>query len=73
VQPQPPVLPAPPAAEETVTYTTRPGDSLWKIASNQCGSGSMTVINKIRELNKDVVKGDIIKPNVTLKLPKKGS
>ena len=70
---QPIVAPTPPTADETVTYTTKPGDSLWKIANTQCGSGSMTVVNRIRELNKDVIKGDIVKPNMTLKLPKKSN
>lgn len=55
---------------KTVTYTTKPGDSLWKIAIEQCGSGQS--LAKIREMNKDVLKsGDAIKPNVTLKLPAK--
>lgn len=68
-----PAPPAAPAAEETVSYTTRPGDSLWKIATSQCGSGSMATVNRIKELNKDVIKGDAVKLNVTLKLPKKAN
>jgi nucleoid-associated protein YgaU len=53
-----------------VTYTTKDRDSLWKIAVEQCGSGS--AVSQIRELNKDVLKnGDTIKPNMKLRLPPK--
>lgn len=56
----------------TVSYTTKPGDSLWKIAVEQCGSPGM--VDKIRELNKDVLKGEIgLRPNVALKLPRKAA
>ena len=56
-----------PAGNE-VAYTTKPGDSLWKIAIDQCGSGS--VLPQIREMNKDVLKnGDSIRPNMKLRLP----
>ncbi len=57
--------------EPTVTYTTRPGDSLWKIAIEQCGDGSL--VARIRNLNKDVIRGEIIHPNLVLKLPAKSS
>lgn len=60
--------PAPQPNTSTVTYTTRAGDSLWRIAVDQCGSAS--ALSAIRELNKDVLKnGDTIKPNMTLRLP----
>lgn len=66
-----PTLPPAPAPEPkaTLQYTTKPGDNLWKIAVEQCGSGSL--VGKIRELNKDLLKGDIVRPNVTLTLPAK--
>jgi hypothetical protein len=70
----PAVPPRPPVArEETVAYVTRPGDSLWKIAAHQCGSGSMAMVERIRELNRDVIRGDVVMPGVTLKLPRRGS
>ena len=34
-------------ADRIVAYTTKPGDNLWKIAVDHCGSASL--VNKIRE------------------------
>lgn len=56
-----------------VAYTTKPGDSLWKIAVQQCGSGSAATVEQIMELNKDQFPNgrDVVKPNMKLKLPAK--
>lgn len=60
-----------PRIGETV-YTTRPGDSLWKIANEQYGGASRALVAQIQELNKDVLKGSIaLKPNMKLRLPPK--
>lgn len=50
-------------------YTVRENDSLWKIASEQLGSGNAA--EKIKELNQDVLKGDTIVPGMRLRLPAK--
>jgi nucleoid-associated protein YgaU len=53
-----------------IVYTTKQGDSLWKIATEQVGSGA--AVAQIRELNRDVLKnGDKINPGIKLKLPAK--
>jgi LysM repeat protein len=69
VQPQPQARPEAPV--KLVNYTTKPGDNLFKIAVNQCHDPSL--IPRIRELNKDQIKGDLIHPNMILKLPAKGT
>lgn len=53
--------------EQTSTklYTVKQGDSLWKIAANQLGSGSR--YNEIKKING--LTSDIIKPGQVLKLP----
>jgi LysM repeat protein len=51
-------------------YTVQPNDSLWKIASQQLGSPS--AIDAIKELNKDVLKGenhDVLYAGMKIKLP----
>lgn len=51
-------------------YTVQPGDSLWKIASNECGTPS--AVASIKELNADVLKGgDTVQVGMKLKLPAK--
>lgn len=57
-------------ANETA-YTTQPGDTLWKIAVEQCNTPN--AVNQILELNKDQLRGDArnLKPNMKLKLPPK--
>lgn len=68
--PAPVVLPKPETA--VVTYTTKPGDNLWKIAAYQCRDPGL--VAKIRELNKDQIGNkDTIRPNITLKLPAKST
>jgi nucleoid-associated protein YgaU len=53
-----------------VVYTTKSGDSLWKIATEQVGSPS--AVAQIKELNRDVLKnGASLKPNMKLRLPPK--
>jgi nucleoid-associated protein YgaU len=62
--------PAAPTAPVGASYTTKPGDTLWKIAREQVGS--VSAVSAIRELNKDVLKGsDAIKPDMKLRLPAK--
>ena len=76
-QPQPPVrlspqatTPPPAATPNTTMYTVKENDTLWKIASEQLGSGAR--YNEIVELNKDVLKGGAqVRPNMRLKLPAK--
>ena len=65
----PPTTPVVVVPEEKV-YTTKPDDTLWRIAIEQCGGPGM--VKQLKELNKDVLKGgDRIKPNMKLKLPPK--
>ena len=52
-----------------ISYTTKRGDNLWRIAERQCGDGRLA--SKIRELNN--LRGDEIHPEMTLKLPAKGT
>lgn len=51
------------------TYTVKKGDSLWKIAASQLGSGSRW--NEIYNLNKSVIGGNpnLIYPNQVFTLP----
>jgi nucleoid-associated protein YgaU len=61
-----------PAASNSVEYLVRDGDSLSKIAREQCGSKSLSMVNQIKEMNKDVLNGsDHLKINMKLKLPPK--
>ncbi len=65
-----PQQPTTPAAENW--YTIKEGDSLWRIASEQCGNAN--AIAAIKELNKDVLRGandDIIQVGMKLRLPSK--
>jgi nucleoid-associated protein YgaU len=76
---QPPTQTAPPVQQATpVTpvqsssdtwYTVKEGDSLWRIATEQCGSAN--AIPTIREMNKDTLKGDTVVLNMKLRLPNK--
>lgn len=51
-------------------YVVKPGDSLWKIASNECGTAS--AVAAIKALNADVLKGgDTVQVGAKLKLPAK--
>lgn len=51
-------------------YTVKENESLWKIASEQLGSGAR--YTEIRELNQDVLKGsDAVRVGMRLKLPPK--
>ena len=62
--------PAPREEVATISYTTRPGDTLWKIARDQCGSQSKQTVDQIKNLNQDVLKGkEILHPNLKLKIP----
>ena len=56
--------PRPPASLQV-----QKGDSLWKIATEQCGSAAS--IQAIKDLNKDVLKGDTVVLNTKLRLPNK--
>jgi LysM repeat protein len=68
-----PVVQAPPATPVAASaenwYTVKEGDSLWRIATDQCGSAN--AIPTIKELNKDTLKGDTIVVNTKLRLPNK--
>lgn len=67
VQQKPQVKPPTPT---TAIYTVRENDTLWKIASEQLGSGAR--YSEIVELNKDVLKGNAqLRPNMRLKMPAK--
>jgi LysM repeat protein len=60
----------PPIADGDNLYTTRPGDTLWRIAVNHVGSH--TAVEQIKALNRDLLNGtDRIKPGMKLKLPSK--
>ncbi len=54
----------------TSWYTVKENDNLWKIASEQLGSGNAWT--QIKEMNKDVLKGgDTVQKNMRLRLPPK--
>jgi nucleoid-associated protein YgaU len=58
-----------PAPDNFTWYTVKENDNLWKIASEQLGSGNAWT--QIRDLNQDVLKGqDRLSPNMLIKLPK---
>ena len=62
--------PAPTPAPAANLYTVKENDSLWKIASEQLGSGAR--YTEIRDLNPDVLKGsDNVHIGMRLKLPPK--
>jgi nucleoid-associated protein YgaU len=62
--------PTPTPTPNTAMYTVKENDTLWKIASEQLGSGAR--YTEIVELNKDVLKGGAqVRPNMRLKLPAK--
>lgn len=67
-QPSNPRPPAAPSNANVVIYEVRPGDSLWKIAVEQCGSAN--AIAQIRKLNEDTLKGDTVTVGMKLRLPK---
>ena len=60
-----------PAAGENFTwYTVKENESLWKIASEQLGSGNAWT--QIRDLNQDVLRGeDQVRANTRIRLPNK--
>jgi len=67
----PPVKAAAPTVPGTVMYTVKQDDTLWKIASEQLGSGAR--YSEIQDMNADVLKGKAdVRPNMRLKLPAKG-
>ena len=60
----------PPAPSGENWYTVKEGDSLWKIATEQCGSAG--AITAIKELNKESLKGgETVIINQKLRLPTK--
>ena len=74
-QPAPRPAPAPmpavaPVPAGVTMYTVKDNDSLWKIASEQLGSGNRWA--EIRDMNPDVLKGsEQVHANMRLKLPAK--
>lgn len=64
---------APPAHETgEFWYTVKAGESLWRIATDQCGKAS--AVAAIKELNKDVLKGpdhDQVQAGMKIRLPGK--
>jgi len=64
---------AAPAPAERL-YVVKPGDSLWKIAATQCNDASAAMVERIRQLNRDVLRnGDALQPNMKLRLPARPS
>ncbi|WP_188421943.1 LysM peptidoglycan-binding domain-containing protein [Nocardioides daphniae] len=65
-----PTAAEPVPAQDTVAYTVRRGDSLWKIAEEHLGDGLR--YREIVYLNKDVLHGepDFIDPGLVLRLPR---
>jgi nucleoid-associated protein YgaU len=62
----------PAAASGETWYTVKEGDSLWRIATEQCGGAA--AIPAIKELNKDTLKGgETVIVNQKLKLPGKAA
>jgi nucleoid-associated protein YgaU len=58
----------PTAAGTEYWYTVKQGDSLWRIATEQCGNAG--AVPAIKELNKDALKGtEIVKVDMKLRLP----
>jgi nucleoid-associated protein YgaU len=69
-RPAPTPAPAPAPVPSINLYTVKDNDSLWKIASEQLGSGAR--YTEIRDLNPDVLKGsDNVHVGMRLKLPAK--
>lgn len=70
----PPVAPgptftSPPTVPNTVWYTVKEKDNLWRIADRELGNGNLW--SQIRDLNKDVLKGDeTVRPQMRIRLPK---
>jgi LysM repeat protein len=48
-------------------YTVQTGDSLWKIATAQCGDAK--AVAAIKELNKDIIKNDTVQVGQKIRLP----
>jgi nucleoid-associated protein YgaU len=62
--------PAPTPTQTEYWYTVKAGDSLWKIASEQCGDGN--AVAAIKELNRETLKGgETVQVNMKLRLPAK--
>jgi LysM repeat protein len=62
--------PAPTPTQTEYWYTVKQGDSLWKIAAEQCGDAN--AVAAIKELNRETLKGgDTVQLNMKLRLPAK--
>jgi nucleoid-associated protein YgaU len=64
----PGTVPVPTSAMGGWTYTVKPGDTLWGIATGQLGSAN--AIEAIKQLNRDILHGGTnIQPGMKLRLP----
>jgi nucleoid-associated protein YgaU len=69
-QAQPQAVPAPASSvsQGFTWYTVKENDNLWKIASEQCGTGNAWA--DIKDLNKDVLRnGETVRPNMRIRIP----
>ena len=62
-----PTTPAKPATA-VAWYTVQAGDTLWSIAADEVGTPR--AVAAIRDLNRDVFRGDHVRPHMRLRLPK---
>ena len=59
----------PPSAPNTVWYTVKENDNLWRIAARELGDGNRWT--QIKDVNRDVLKGgETVKANMRIRLPK---
>lgn len=60
-----------PVAPAYLEYTVKSGDTLWRIAQTQCGSGAKSVIDAILDLNRDKISSaNNVQSGVVLRLPR---
>ncbi|HZN69670.1 MAG TPA: LysM peptidoglycan-binding domain-containing protein [Tepidisphaeraceae bacterium] len=65
-----PAAPASSVSQGFTWYTVKENDNLWKIASEQCGTGNAWA--EIKDLNKDILRnGETVRPNMRIRIPAK--